>query len=259
MNYPELIEWAKTAPTSGWDFSALFGDRMQESEPSWRYPNMVRTHMHSGRRMLDMGTGGGELLLSLRPLPEFTVATEGYGPNVPVAREALRPAGVSVVQIPEDEEAPLPFADGSFDLIINRHEAYVPSEIVRVLRPGGVFVTQQVGGRDLCELNEALGGTAHEFGDWDLGVAHAQLVQAGMNILECREEMLPGLFRDIGAVALFLRIAPWHIPDFDLDVNETSLRALHKRIQKDGHFPVRHHRFVIRASKPKPADAAHSQ
>ena len=250
MDYAELIAQAEATPSAGWDFSSFFGDRFKETQPSWDYAQMVRARMRDATRMLDMGTGGGELLLSLRPLPESTVATEGYGPNVPVAREALRPAGVDVVQVPADEDVPLPFADGSFDLIINRHEAYVPSEIARVLRPGGVFVTQQVGGRDLCELNEVLGGTVHEFDDWDLGAAHAQLMQAGMNVLECREEMLPGLFRDVGAVVLFLRITPWQIPHFDVTTYEPSLRALHKHIQSEGLFKIHHHRFFITARKP---------
>ncbi|TMR08590.1 hypothetical protein ETD86_47130 [Nonomuraea turkmeniaca] len=75
----------------------------------------------------------------ITPLPPRTVVTEGYAANVPVARRRLEPLGVEVT------ETTGPFPAGSFGLIINRHEAYDPREIGRLLADGGTFVTQQVG------------------------------------------------------------------------------------------------------------------
>ena len=45
-----------------------------------------------------------------------------------------------------------------------------------------------------------------------------------------REELLPAVFYDIGAVALFLRITPWQIPGFDL-AGYDALRALHRMME----------------------------
>lgn len=45
-----------------------------------------------------------------------------------------------------------------------------------------------------------------------------------------REELLPAVFYDIGAVALFLRITPWQIPGFDL-AGYDVLRALHRTME----------------------------
>ena len=87
--------------------------------------------------LLDMGTGGGEFLSLLQPLPPNTYATEGYAPNVPIAKERLESLGVKVYAIIDDDEnANLPFEDNQFDLIINKHESYTPNEIFRILKGG---------------------------------------------------------------------------------------------------------------------------
>ena len=46
---------------------------------------------------LDIETGGGEVLATVARPPALLVATEGWRPNVEVARARLRPLGVQVV------------------------------------------------------------------------------------------------------------------------------------------------------------------
>ena len=35
--------------------------------------------------------------------------------------------------------------DNEFDIVINRHESYNEKELFRILKPNGLFITQQVG------------------------------------------------------------------------------------------------------------------
>ena len=102
-----------------------------------------------------MDTGGGELLADLAPLPSETVASERYPPNIAVAKARLEPLGVQVVT-PDDDEI-LPFENDRFDLVINRHGDFHAPELWRVIRPGGRFITQQVGNRNCLQINQALG------------------------------------------------------------------------------------------------------
>ncbi|WP_136141525.1 hypothetical protein [Corynebacterium endometrii] len=56
--------------------------------------------MRSARRVLDLGTGGGERLIAIieqlgPDVPEIW-ATEGWEPNIPVATENLKGYGVEV-------------------------------------------------------------------------------------------------------------------------------------------------------------------
>src|SRR5262249_29304769 len=144
-------------PFEGWDFSYLHG-RCHEDQPPWSYERIVRDLLRDADSVLDLGTGGGEKLLEFRDvLPPNTVATEGYAPNVPVARANLEPQGIRVVEYNIDEESRMPFDDASFGLIHSRHEAYDAREIARILKPGSIFLTQQVDGRELDDFLAVFG------------------------------------------------------------------------------------------------------
>src|SRR5690348_13653285 len=85
-SYEELVTEALAAPFQGWDFSWLQG-RVDQADPSWSYDDRVRQLVPAAKGLLDLCTGGGELLASFAPLPEHTVATESWAPNIPLARE----------------------------------------------------------------------------------------------------------------------------------------------------------------------------
>lgn len=237
-------------PISGWDFSYL-RDRMIDDTNTlpWEYNTEVVAALQTARTMLDMGTGGGEFLASLPSLPPITCATEGYKPNVPIARQRLEPLGVTVNEIETDQQ--LAFEDDYFDLIINRHESYAPLEVYRILRPGGLFITQQVGGSNNLELNKLLGGPP-DFGMrfWTSDYAAEELKQASMQIIRQQEAFSNTLFLDTGAIAYYLKAVPWQISDFSVERYFTALLHLRDHIQKDGPITIRNHIFFIMARKP---------
>jgi len=236
----------------GWNFSSMTSSGRMASEPiPWSYGSLVVPLMSGIDSMLDMGTGGGELLCNLRPLPPHTHATEGWAPNIPIARERLEPLGITVHALDEDD-APLPFPDASLDLIINRHEAYDPVEIRRVLRPGGCFITQQVGGQNDTDLNELFETPpAIDYTDWTLERAVSELKDAGMRVLDSREAFPATHFYDIGALIFYLNATPWQIEDFSAERFRVQLYDIHLLIESQGWLEVGGHRFLIRAERPE--------
>jgi hypothetical protein len=95
-SFEAALRWAAETPFQGWDFSALEG-RYQWGDPPWSYTAVIRQLMDSGMEsLLDLGTGGGEFLASLAPLPRRTIAAEAWEPNVGIARRNLMPLGVDV-------------------------------------------------------------------------------------------------------------------------------------------------------------------
>jgi SAM-dependent methyltransferase len=260
-DFERLMDEADRQPFSGWDFSYLTG-RLISEDTSWSYRDLVGARLSGVPAVLDIGTGGGEILASLQPLPPRTVATEAYPPNVEVARARLTPLGVEVVAAGEAPgnifiqrgEGPgsLPFADSSFPLIINRHTSYYPAEMRRLLAPGGRFVTQQVGGQQYYELNDLL-GVPDRIGArrWNLTFAVRQLEADGLRILDAREEFPESVFRDIGAVAYYLKAVPWQIPDFTIEGYRNRLRTVHERIAREGGLRVHGHSFFIEAVRPQ--------
>ena len=246
--FERLVQEAMDSDFSGWDFSA-FEDRWVEEPPSWEYRALVEERLRDATALLDMGTGGGEFLSSLKPLPVTCLATEAYEPNVPVARSNLEPLGVQVVHVEGDGH--LPFLDEQFDLVINRHESFAPGEVMRILAPGSFFVTQQVGGRDNVEINALLDAPVDpQYAGWDMDAALLGLERSGFAVSEALEGYPETSFLDIGAVAFYLRTIPWQIPGFRLDDYRERMFRLHQRIQRRGPLTVRSHRFCIVAQKP---------
>ncbi len=232
----------------GWDFSYIESTRrMHEFPLSWNYRNKVKERMRGISSMLDMGTGGGELLSSLSPFPEYTCATEGYEPNIAIASKRLEPLGVKVCRVDDDES--LPFEDETFDLVINRHESYSVREVKRILKKKGTFITQQVGGQNNKELNELLGAPRYEYYNWNLKTAVSQLKVAGLEIIEQKEDMVKTRFYDIGTIVYYLKAVPWQVPDFTVEKYFEMLKEIDNHIQKEGYIDFTCHRFLVIAGK----------
>ena len=140
-------------PFAGWDFAHLDG-RMIEARPPWDYMQRAAALLDQASSALDIGTGGGERLLALRAhWPPRVVVTEDYPPNVRLATERLAPLGVQVIAAPVEDVSPLPLADESIDLVLNRHSGLDIGEVTRILTPGGVLYTQQVHGLWASDLD----------------------------------------------------------------------------------------------------------
>ncbi|MDT0156892.1 methyltransferase domain-containing protein [Microbacterium sp. ARD32] len=249
-----MQQWREaTGPqTPGWDFSAL--DAVMSEDPApWDLDAEYRAALAGAAHVLDMGTGGGEHLLRFASaLPADTTATEGWAPNVPVARSALADIGVPVVEFGAPDDDPdsvaMPFPDERFDLVLNRHESYSPGEVARVLMPGGVLLTQQVGSGELHELHELL--------DWepvDLDVTlerfAAEAEAAGL-VIE-RADRFEGSYRfaDVTALIRYLRKVPWDAPaDFSVERHADALLRLHE--QNDGELALTLRRFRLCARRP---------
>lgn len=246
--FDRLVNEAWQHEFSGWDFSYV-ARRMLQTSPSWDYRQIVLEKARGANSLLDMDTGGGEFLSSLRPLPPFTVATEGYLPNVPVARARLEPLGVQVIDT--WAPVPLPFAANTFDLVINRHGGYRTSELYRVLRPGKSFITQQVGGKNCIRLNQMLQDQVEfEYSSWTLEYAVQELIESGFKVIDQRVDYPPLEFVDIGAVVFYLKVISWQVSGFTIEKYHDKLASIHNLIQETGRFVVAEHRFFIEVQKP---------
>ncbi len=216
------------APVSGWNFDDLNREATEETPP-WSYTALAREHLRQASQVLDIGTGGGEVLMSLADdLPSDTVATEGWQPNVPIATKALAPVGIEVVYYDAESHAEMPFSESRFDLVLNRHEAYDPTEVHRILRSGGRLVTQQVDGRNFEEARRLFGGSAN-YGHVTLENFARDAEDAGF-VIE-RSEAWAGkmVFETVAALVRYFAIVPWEVPDdFSVDRYAEALLDLHR-------------------------------
>ncbi|MCY0922824.1 SAM-dependent methyltransferase [Streptomyces sp. H27-G5] len=247
--FDHLVAEAESVSVDGWDFSWLDG-RATEQRPSWGYQKLLGERLSRVSSVLDVQTGGGEVLAGAGALPPLTVATESWPPNVAKATRLLHPLGAVVVA--DSDEPPLPFGDEAFELVSSRHPVTVWwDEIARVLTPGGTYFSQQVGPASVFELVEYfLGPQPEEVRRGrhpDDAVADAR--RAGLEIVDLCSERLRTEFNDIGAVIYFLRKVIWMVPGFTVGHYRDRLHELHERIEREGPFVAHTARFLVEARK----------
>jgi len=246
MNKTELKKYLlseEKCSFTGWDFSYI-KNRVKREPLSWNYCDIVNTYRKNSQKLLDMGTCGGEFLLTLKHPYENTAVTEAYPPNVALLKESLQPLGIDVRQIFNDDD--LPFDNDIFDIIINRHEAYDVSEVSRVLKPNGIFITQQVGGQNNRSLsNRLIDNFIPQFPYHNLSNSVNALKNAGFKIIFAKEEFPKVEFLDIGAIAYYAKIIEWEFPDFSVERCFDKLCDMYNDFLTSGKIITLQHRFVI--------------
>lgn len=236
------------AQIRGWDFSHIHGRFEEEHDLPWSYREIVREHLRPDAALLDYDTGGGEFLLSLGHPAGRTAATEGYSPNVRLCAERLLSLGINFKTCANPEAIPWP--DGSFDVILNRHGSFHAPELFRLLKEGGVFITEQVGGdndRDLVE--RVLPAAEKPFPHLNLKEQRQEFESAGFRILRAEEAYRPILFYDVGAFVWFARIIQWEFPGFSVDRCFEKLLDMQAEIEARGEIRGTIHRYLIVAEK----------
>ena len=244
-------EWEaeeEIAHIHGWDFSHIHGKYDEEDDLPWDYKTIVDEYRTDDMKLLDFDTGGGEFLLSLGHPHENTSATEGYPPNVELCKEILLPLGIDFR--PCDDEKNIPFEDDSFDIFINRHGSFDPDEAYRLLKNGGLFITQQVGAkndRDLVEM--VLPGTPVPFSELELSIQKKKFEEAGFEVIRGEEAFRPIRFYDVGALVWFAHIIEWEFTDFSVERCFDKLLQLQEIIDNGGVIEGTIHRYLIVARK----------
>ena len=237
------------AQIKGWDFSHINERYDEEKSLPWDYEAIIHELLRDDMKLIDYDTGGGEFLLSLHHPYGNTAATEGYPPNVQLCRERLIPLGIDLREC--SDASRVPFDDDAFDIMINRHGDFNPAEVKRMLKPGGYFVTQQVGSENDRDLVDAvLPGTANPFPHNNLTEQREAFEKAGFIILRAEEAFSPIRFFDIGAFVWFARIIQWEFPGFSVEKCFDRLLKLQKKIEADSEITGTTHRFLIVARKP---------
>ena len=149
-----------------------------------------------------------------------------------------------------DDASCIPFDDNSFGMIINRHGDFDPVENLRLLRPNGIFITEQVGSendRDLVKM--VLPDVPAPFPELKLSIQKRKFEEAGFEIVRAEEAFRPIRFYDVGAFVWFAHIIEWEFPGFSVDKCFDRLLEIQEEIDKRGFVEGTIHRYLIVAKK----------
>ena len=242
------LEEEKNAHIQGWDFSHIYGRYEEENDLPWDYKNIIKQYLKTEYKLLDIDTGGGEFLLTLKHPFKNTSVTENYLPNVEFCKKNLVPLGINLYEI--DGDSLLPFKDNEFDIIINKHGSFNISELFRILKTGGIFITQQVGAENDKELIELLlPQTELSFPDSYLKNISKKFKETGFKILQEQEAFRPIKFYDVGALVWYAHIIEWEFPNFSVNNCLENLFKAQKILEKQGVVEGSIHRFLLVAQK----------
>lgn len=249
--------WAwihETAVMTGWNFDSL-GSRLVADDPPWDFDLTCAKAMARSMPCLDMGTGGGERLSDLVKQVSAVGgyisrrssvhASEGWKPNLELATSALAEYGIEVREYDSETGDPMPWPDDFFELVMNRHESYDPSELARVAMPDGRFLTQQVDSTEAGEFRLWFGDRAqrpeNRF-EPSLDALEAQ----GFTITDADEWTGTMEFADVEAIIEHLAYIPWDVPEFTVADN---LLALDRLAARRSPIEVTQKRFLIVAER----------
>ncbi|MGC4189813.1 MAG: class I SAM-dependent methyltransferase [Thermomicrobiales bacterium] len=235
---------------SGWDFSRMHTER--EPVP-WDYPEIVARYLTPTDTVLDVGTGGGERLLDLAN--RFGQGV-GFDPDPDMVRvaqaNATRTATTHVTFQQAGAEDLASFSPEMFDVVLTRHAPTSAPGLDRVAKPGGYFVCQGVGSRNMENIRLAFDtGSATQF-DEDQRALTSELRESGWAIVAEGEYNVRYLVRDLPSLLFwFSAIAGANeVPsDFAIDRYHDVINDIIHRHGTDRGVETNEHRTLLIARK----------
>ena len=238
---------AQVGEIRGWDWSRV---RATRDPTPFDYGETVRSFVEPSDRVLDIGTGGAEVLLGLHLTTAIAVAIDHQARMAQVARERIAEADASVHLGVADALA-LPFRPRTFDRVLCRHATAYPPEVVRVLRPGGMYINQEVGARNTQTLFDAFrwGSNWDQFSNDPIPPKDRHVLAAEFEVLGCRtvradEYEVGYAFEDLESLVFFLESAP--VPErFDPERHVAGINWLLANCRSDRGIETTEHRELL--------------
>jgi hypothetical protein len=212
----------------------------------WEYLEVVRRYLRPTDEVLDIGTGGGDRLhdlagafssglgIDLDPAMVRFAAENSAAPNV-----SFRVGSDRLESVPE-----------KFDVIIDRHAPFDLGAIAAHLRPGGYFVTQQVGERNMACVKAALGQPPQA-----PAIRRQSFAASGLHLLAFGEYDVEYVVRDIGSLVFWLNALDLDHADVDGRAAVTSAATMNGilagNVDERG-FVTNEHRYLAVAHNPGP-------
>lgn len=245
LNYRKFYE--KVGKINGWDFSKL---QVILEGVLWDFNEEIMKKSKSTDVLLDIGTGGGENLLSMANSFLFAIGIDLSSAMIETAQTNARKSSRSNARFFQMSSEKLQFPLEFFDVVTCRHAPFSSTEVAKVLKKGGYFFTQQVGEEDKENLKHAFKrGQFNEKNGALLSRYVKELKQAGFSEVNTYEYNGTDYYQRPEDLIFLLKHTPI-IPDFgkvasDIEILNDFIKNNHtpKGIQTNSK------RFLIIAKK----------
>ena len=248
INYKRLYE--RVGSVIGWDFSKIT-KRMKVVGKKWEFFQTVKNHVNKETILLDIGTGGGELLLKIAPYVKKAYGIDNSKGMLATAKKNLAKSKIRNVKFKLADAKKIPYPDEYFDIVICRHAPFFAKELFRVLKPEGFFITQQVGEKDKQNIKNVF-GRGQSFGEKSgtkVNKYIRELKNLGFKILKKDAYNATEYYANMEDLIFLLKNTPI-IPDFDIEKDRKFLKEIERKYKTKTGIKTNSFRFLIICKKP---------
>jgi SAM-dependent methyltransferase len=243
----QIIE--RAGKLDGWDFSRVHDGR---DPVPWDYVDVIQKYLKPTDRVLDNGTGGGEIFLSLAPHFGEGVGIDMDPEMIETAQRNQAALSINNVNLMRMDADDLQFKPETFDVVLSRHVWVYTDEVVRVLRPGGYFIMQAVGIRSSANFREAFGWVWSPDSEYHQSAADVatEFQSHGCHVIAQGEYDVPYWFQDIESFMFWITWTPWAYPqEIKLEEHWQNINRIVETCQTERGIETTKHRELLVAQK----------
>ena len=135
-----------------WDFSQI--KYVTEKITDWDFYEKIKENSNEKSLCLDLGTGGGEKVLTKYPDVGMIIATYFSNTMIETAKQNAKNYPNKKVKFAYMDSMDMAFPNGIFDLISVRHTVMNAKQIYEALADDGVAIIEGIDKKDCWELKE---------------------------------------------------------------------------------------------------------
>lgn len=135
-----------------WDFSHI--KCIEESLTNWNMYDILNKVAKKDSYVLDLGTGGGEMLLEYFPKAKEIIGTDFSKEMIKTANKNLKKSNRTNIKFKQMDNLNMTIEDNYFDIIVARHTCIDAKQIYNKLKNGGCLIVKGVDKLDCWELKK---------------------------------------------------------------------------------------------------------
>jgi ubiquinone/menaquinone biosynthesis C-methylase UbiE len=237
------------------EYASMLIRGIEEARP-WNLEEQIKNFLTLNHTILDIGAGDARKLIGIASYCKKIVALEPSSEMRELANKLIAKNNITNIEMVDGLSEKLPFQNSYFDIVTSMLAPWNSEEVFRVLKPGGYFINEAIGGADKIEFKQEFG--KDEDGNW-----RGSLMQLSPNeFIQQYQEKLKHRFMDIiitegywdtyyttqGLVELCQNTST--IKDFDVHKDNKYLDEVAKKLTTDKGIKITQNRLLIIAKKP---------
>jgi len=202
--------------------------------------------------VLDAGCGDGRFTLQIAPYFKKVIGNDTSKLMLNAALKLQKEKKIENVEFIEKNTRALNYPENYFDIIYARRAVAIYPLFYKILKPGGHFLTIDIGEKDTKPLKEIF-GRGQNYGHWNFSAMELEkkdAEEAGFKIIFCKEYHYSEYYLSYKDLDIFLQGVPI-FEDFDSEKDKKHLEEYVRKFQREKGINLPRHRVVIVARKEK--------